>query len=148
MSSAGQQLVAGRIPGERIGTTIVTSDSSNFTTTETTVMSVTVPLVDGRTYAIYAYPKFASSVDNDDITANIREDNVSGTGLQQDSYELVNDTQSTRGMSLPMYAEYTASATGNKTFVVSAVRAAGTGNIRLEAAADKPSYLFVEYISG
>lgn len=148
MSSAGQQLIAGRIPGERIGTTVVTADSSNFTTTETTVMSITVPLVSGRTYAIYAYPKFASSVDNDDVTVNIREDNSTGTGLQQDSLELTHDLQSTRGETRPMYAEYTAVSTANKTFVVSAVRAAGTGNIRLEASADKPNYLFIEYVSG
>jgi hypothetical protein len=147
MSSAGQQLVAGRIPGERIATNIVTADSAAFTA-ETVVMTIVAPLVIGRTYAIWAFPRLASTIDNDDVLARIREDSVSGTELQVDLQELTADNQSGVGQTYDIYAQYTAVATGSKTFVVTAQRNAGTGSVRLENASTRPSYAFVEYIEG
>lgn len=147
MSSAGQLLEAGRIPGERIATDIEVADSSTFTA-ETVIMSVTAPLVDGRTYGVWALFRLKSSVDNDDVTGRIRQDSVSGGTLQEDGMELSHDLQGTRGQGMVLYGEYTASATANKTFVLTGERAAGTGNISMEASANKPSYLFVEYVSG
>lgn len=146
-SSAGQQLVAGRIPGEIIGMTTVTADTSTFTT-ETIVASITVPLVSGRTYSIQAQAKFASSVDDDDVTALLREDNTSGTALQSDRNELSTDNQGSFGQTFHLLAFYTAVATANKTFVLTGARDAGTGNIRLEAAATRPTLLIVRYESG
>jgi hypothetical protein len=45
-------------------------------------------------------------------------------------------------------SDFTAVSTSNKTFVVTAVRIAGTGNIRLEAATSRKSFIQVTYESG
>jgi hypothetical protein len=147
VSSAGQQLVAGRIPGERIGKTTVTSDSATFTA-ETVVMTLVIPTVVGRTYEIWAWVTLSSTVDNDDVRAVIREDSISGSLLQESNWELTMDLQSTRGMSEVLVADYTADATENKTFVVTGTQAAGTGVIRLEASGNKPSSIWANYVSG
>lgn len=148
MSSAGQQLIAGRIPGERIATATETADSPTFTTTETTLISVTAALVDGRTYRVRASVNFSSTVDNDDLRARIREDSSTGTIMQQRSWELTVDDQETTGVGGEPEAEYTATATSNKTFVLTGERLAGTGNCKLDAISTKPSYLYVDYIRG
>jgi hypothetical protein len=148
MSSAGQQLVAGRIPGERIATTVATSDSATFTTTATTVLTVVAPLVTGRRYAVWTYVRFDSSVDNDDVQASIKEDSSSGTTIATIVGELVADNQAGAGMPFYIYGEFDAVATGDKTFVVTGQRNAGTGNVKMESAVGRASYLAVEYISG
>lgn len=145
-STAGLQLVAGRIPGERIATNIRTGDSSTFTTTETTVDSVTAALVSGRTYRVRWTVQWASSVANDDVAGRIREDNSTGTELAFGKVRSL-DASST-GWSGWVEGEYTAVSTGNKTFVWTGVRFAGTGNCRAEAATTRPIYLYVDYISG
>lgn len=147
MSSAGQQLVAGRIPGERIATEVQTVDSAGFTA-ETVIMTVVAPVVTGRTYLVRGYVSVASETDNDDVQLRIREDSISGNQLQEDGFELTHDLQSTRGQHQVIEAEYTADATENKTFVVTAELAAGTGDLRREAAANKPSYLYLNYVEG
>lgn len=148
MSEAGQRLVAGRVPGELIDEAVVTSDSAVFTTTETVVASITVPLVSGRTYRIVAYGKWASTNDNDDVRAALREDGVSGTAIQSDRRELDTDDQGTFGQTFHMEARHTATSTGNKTFVVTGERDSGTGDCRLEAAASRPTFLSVYYHRG
>lgn len=147
-SSAGLQLVAGRIPGERIATTKEESDSSTFTTSAATILSVDAPVVNGRTYAVVAYFKCASTVDNDDVACVLREDSSGGTAFQSDRRELSTDDQGNNGQTFHLYGEYTADATETKTFVVTAVRDAGSGNVRMEAASSRPAYLYVNYLSG
>lgn len=147
MSEAGQQLVAGRIPGERIGITIETADSSTFTA-ETVIATLVIPTVVDRTYQVWAWVTLASTVDNDDVTARIREDNVSGAVLQESNWELTHDLQSTRGVSDTLVADYVADATENKTFVLTGERAAGTGSIRREASATKPTSFWANYVEG
>ena len=146
MSSAGFQLVAGRIPGERIATTSTTSDSSTFTTTEAEVLSVTAALVDGRTYRVRAHCRWASSVAGDRVIGRIRQDSV--TGSEVTSANVIADTTATNGWPMMIEAEYTATATGDKTFVVGGVRASGTGNCYMVAASNRPGYLYVDYIRG
>lgn len=144
MSSAGQQLVAGRIPGERIATVVQTSDSTLFTA-ETLVMSIEAPLVIGRTYRVTADLIGAGSVAGDNTLWRIRQDLLAGTQMQQRQ----RDIPSTGfGWLVRMEAEFTATATAAKTFVVTGERLTGTGNIRIEAAADRPAYLYVDYIRG
>jgi hypothetical protein len=143
MPSAGDPIILAKMPGFRVATTTSTSDSSTFTTTETEVLSVTASLIDGVTYKVRGNLKLASSVANDTVTGRIREDSGSGTELQQDVGEIVNTTT---GVTINMQAEYTASATGNKTFVVTGVRSTGTGNIRREAATNRPAVLYVEVL--
>jgi hypothetical protein len=145
-SSAGFQLAAGRIPGELIASSVATADSSNFTTTEVVVMTVTAPLVTGRTYSIWAGPTFHSTVDGDVVFAQLREDDVSGNGLDRtDDYIRV--TTSTIDRTL-LFSMFTATATGNKTFVVTGDRVIGSGNCRLEASTNRPAYMLVRYESG
>ena len=146
MPLAGETIIAGKVPGERIATNIVTADSATFTTTETTVQSVTAALVTGRTYRVRAAGKANSSVTSDFTIWRIREDNSTGNQLQSDRVNI--DGSGVEGAKVEMEAEFTAGSTGNKTFVLTGVRSSGTGNCFLEAAAARPSYLYVEYIRG
>lgn len=146
MTSAGQQLVAGRIPGERIATTVYDTDSSNFTTSETEIASVTASLVSGRTYRVRMVTRIGTSVANDIGTPRIREDNTSGTEMTVDYLALPN--AGTAGNWYSAEAEYTAVSTGNKTFVGTCLRGGGTGNLRREAASTRPTYIYVDYIRG
>jgi hypothetical protein len=145
-SSAGFQLAAGRIPGELIASSVATADSANFTTTEVIVMTVTAPVVIGRTYSVWAGPTFHSTVDADVVHSQLREDNVSGTILDRtDDYIRVTVSAIDRTI---LYAHYTADATENKTFVVTGDRVIGTGNCRLEAASNRPAFMIVRYETG
>jgi hypothetical protein len=141
---AGQVATAGRVPGERIATTTVTSDSSTFTTTETEVASVTAALVSGRTYRVRYAARFGSTVAADWLKASIREDDTSGTVLTNDN--MILEQTSTSGWPVAGEAEYTAASTADKTFVLTGDRISGTGDCRLEAAATHPTYLTVDYI--
>jgi hypothetical protein len=139
-------LVAGRIPGERIATTVVTADSAGFTTAEVSVASVTAPLVSGRTYRLRAVPKWESDVANDRINARLRQDTVTGTIMQSDNVRI--HVVSNLGWGGVMEVEYTAVDTANKTFVLTGQQAAGTGTCVLGAGATRPVYLYVDYVSG
>ncbi|HEX6579222.1 MAG TPA: hypothetical protein VF082_12730 [Jiangellaceae bacterium] len=143
MSSAGDQLVAGRIPGERINTAIRTAGSASVTTTETIIDTVTAALVSGRTYRITWDFAFTISVATDQHFARIREDNTTGTQLQ--GFRIAPGATAS---SYPCHkeAEYTAVSTGNKTFVGTFVRTSGTGNVSSLGAATNPQYLYVDYI--
>lgn len=145
-SSAGFQLAAGRIPGELITSSVAVSDSAGFTTTEVIVLTVTAPVVVGRTYSVWAGPTFASTVDGDVVHSQLREDNVSGTILDRtDDY--IRATISTIDRTI-LFSLYTADATENKTFVTTGDRVTGTGTCRLEAATNRPAYMLVRYESG
>jgi hypothetical protein len=148
MSSAGQQLVAGRIPGELIGVaTPVTSDSSTFTTTETEVASRQVPLVSGRTYRVKFTGGWNSTVLGDAVTVRLREDSSSGNLLDSGTL-LTTLVSASRGAKGPLEAPYTATATGDKTFKVTGQREAGTGQCRMAAATSRPAIFEVLYVSG
>lgn len=142
-STAGFQLLAGRIPGERIATSTRTSNSSSFTA-ETQTDTVTAPLVSGRTYRVRVVLAPSSSVSGDVDLVRMREDNSSGTLLQFGRVYIGSAT----GYSAMLEAQYTAVATGDKTFVVTGARSSGTGNITHAAGATQPTYLYVDYISG
>ncbi|MCI0687022.1 MAG: hypothetical protein L0Y54_07280 [Sporichthyaceae bacterium] len=143
---AGETIIAGKVPGERIATDIDTADSATFTTTETEVQSVTAALVSGRTYRIRWATRFESSVADDRVIARIREDNSTGSELSNMVVRMF--TVGSIGWPVTIEAEYTAVATGNKTFSATGVRQSGTGNCFMEAAANRPSYLYVDYIRG
>lgn len=150
MPLAGESIIAGQVPGERIATDIVTADSSTFTTTETSVQSVTAALVSGRIYRVRWCVHWGSSVEGDRVQIRIREDSgTSGTILQEFTGE---STAAHGGSSLGEYdtpeAEYTAVSTGNKTFSGTMVRSSGTGNVQLEGASTRPNYMYVDYIRG
>jgi hypothetical protein len=144
-TTAGFQLVAGRIPGERIATTTRTSSTAGFTTTETVSDTVTAPLVSGRTYKVTAWVLCRTNTANDSMNVRIREDNLTGTEMQAARIYLPIITTT---FVAPLEALYTAVSTGDKDFVVTGVRASGTGTLLLAAAATQPVYLYVDYISG
>lgn len=130
-------------PFKRIATTTETSDSATFTTTETTIASVTAALVSGRTYRVRVTIRIASTVANDITIVRLREDNATGTEMTSGRITL---ETSGLGNVLTIEAEYTAGATANKTFVAAGIRTAGTGNLRRVAALNRPTYLYVDYV--
>lgn len=144
---AGQVARVGRRPYERIATDRLEADSSTFTTTETLVQSVTASLVSGRTYRIRWVGCFNSTVADDVVLGQIREDSVSGTVLQTGRVSIPLASSST-GWHCYLEAYYTAGSTGSKTFVATGDRVAGTGTCHREASAARPTILYVQYISG
>jgi hypothetical protein len=146
-STGGFQIVAGRIPGERIATTEDTSDTAGFTTTETVLSTVTAPVVAGRQYRVRFVSLIRTTVAGDDITSRIREDNSTGTerALRQD--DIIHGGALGVHVNLET-ALWTASSTGDKTFVATAVRIAGTGTISGRGATAAPRLLYVDYITG
>ena len=143
MSSAGFQLVAGRIPGERIATTEVTANSSAITTTETSVMSVTAAVVSGRTYRVTADFGYTLSTATDSFDVRIRQDSAVGT--QEQRKVLVPGTIKSFQPGR-MESEFTAGASENKTFHLTFDRDAGAGSMTLQAAGSAPSYMYVDFI--
>ena len=143
-ATAGLRAEAGRIPGERIATTVETSDSTTFTTAETQVSSVTAPVVSGRIYRVRFAGGWQSTVADDTVSVRIREDTSSGTQLLLRVVDVFRTGSFTAAPALEV--EYTADATEDKVFVLTAQRLTGSGTINLDAAASGPSYLYVDYI--
>lgn len=143
---AGQAVHAGRVP-DQLARTTATADVT-FTTTETAVMSVTAGLVRGRTYAVRFAGAWNSTNAGDRIITALREDSVSGAGLVRRQIHMRTSVSALEGRPDAMEAEFVAEATGNKTFVVSAFRNAGSGTCGLEAASTRPCFLSVDYVRG
>lgn len=127
---------------QRLAMDTVTADSGTFTA-ETVVQSVTADLVSGMTYRIGVMSHGASTVVGDGYIGRIREDNLTGTELQS---TFVTVDSNVIGGTINMEAYFVATATGSKTFVLTGVRSGGTGNCRLEAASNRPSYVYLEWI--
>lgn len=145
---AGQRLSAGRIPGERIATGIVaagSADSASVTTTEISIGSVTASLVAGRTYRVRYVTRLGTSVAGTIALARIREDSVSGAEMVGDNLYL--GSAGTAGNFATSEGEYTAAATGSKTFHLTITRAGGTGDVRRESSF-MPTYIYVDYLRG
>jgi hypothetical protein len=140
---AGETIIAGKVPGERIDTEIATSSSSGINTTETVVMTLVFAAVAGRVYKITADFGFAVT----DVTcialATIREDSVSGTVVQS---RRIKADSTTSPWSEHIEGEYAADATEDKTIVLTFDRTAGSGDISLAAGAVQASYLYADYV--
>lgn len=146
----GQKLVGGRIPGQLVGdVSVVTADSATFTTTETQVQTVTVPLVSGRTYKVCWMPKWRSTATGDSIVQRIREDSLAGNELQVARVVTGRDAGTT-GYGALIVTLFTAVATANKTFSFTGQRghASDTGTINLEGGGSHPNLAWVEYWYG
>lgn len=142
MSSAGQQLVAGRIPGEEIAVDIETAAGTS-STSEIVDMSVTAPVVSGRTYWVIA--DFAIDGTDDDVAlVRLREDSISGTELVARRLRL-NTVGGTTGTAMPLRVRYTAGTTEDKTFVLT--HESGVAS-NLAGGSTTPCYFWVEYVSG
>lgn len=131
----------GSVSGARIGRALEDTDSASFTA-ETAIATLTVPLVSGRLYWIRLVTRLGTDVTGTTATVRVREDSVAGN-------ELIGDimpwgmSSSNAGNLWIVEGEYTAAATGTKTFVATAARAAGTGVVRREAGANHPTILTV-----
>jgi hypothetical protein len=145
MVLAGETIIAGKVPGERIATTKRTSNSASITTTETVIDTVVAAVVAGRTYKVVWDGRPVSATAGDDIQYSLREDSVSGTVLQAVAVDVPVINRQPRGR---LYAEYLADATEDKTFVATLFRVAGSGNAVGVAAATQPTFLYVDYAYG
>ncbi|WP_328850252.1 hypothetical protein OG994_16600 [Micromonospora globbae] len=143
--SVNDLITSGRVSGSRIATQLVTGDSGSVTTTETSIGSITAPLVAGRIYRIRYVTRVGTTASGDRAFVRIREDTVSGSELVGDSWYLVNPGAA--GTPCSMEGEYTAPATGNKTFHLTLQRDVGTGTLRREGSF-MPTYIYVDYIRG
>lgn len=145
MVLAGETAEAGRVPGERLDTDIITADTANVDTTETVLASVAAPVVQGRTYKIVFDGAVQLSVADDQFLVHIREDSVTGTQIGSRRV-----TAASTNVNQPFHfeGEYTAAATGTKTIVLTFERVSGTGTIHIDAGLSNPSYFYIEYNRG
>jgi hypothetical protein len=143
MVLAGETIIAGKVPGERIETTRRVSSSAGVTTTETVVDTVVAAVVAGRIYKVTWDGRLSSTAAADDARIKIREDSVSGTELMDVVLDLALTGRTPR---THLEVEYTADATEDKTLVFTLARFAGTGTLTAIAAANAPTYLYVDYI--
>jgi len=127
----------------RIATTEDITASGAISTVETIVLTVTGSLISGLKYRISAYFVVGQSVATDEFVGRIREDNA--TGSIKTTARIRTGSVSTL---FPVYfeAEYTAVATGSKTFVVTLIRSTGTGTIINNASSTAPGYLYIDYV--
>lgn len=147
MAAAGDPILASDI-NTRVGTaTPVTADgtATSGTTESLAGISVTANLVSGRRYRVTLRMNVRASVAADVYFARIRQDNVSGT--QIDQWQTYCNSTSSVGFPSQPTGEYTASATAAKTFVATLTRVAGTGTGQLAAAADRPATMVVDLIN-
>jgi hypothetical protein len=147
-SSAGQQLIAGRIPGERIATATATSDSgtSDSSSTEITTMTLSnVPLVEGRIYKVVHVAKYEGATAGNGADVRLYAGTVASGSLIGATVVHIG---STSGVGFPCYIEshYTATATGNQTFSVGMSREYGTGTVNMHAATNNIALLYVDYV--
>lgn len=151
ISFRGSLLVLGPVssnavpaPSQRISTNVITASVGTFTTTATQVASITAPLISGLTYRVTFDGAFDTTVTGDIVRARIFEDNTSGTQLQARDTGQMNAAGLVTA--LRMEVEFPAVTTGNKTFVATGERDAGTGNISFSADATFPAYMYVDYV--
>jgi len=146
MPGVGDVIYLDRMPGYQVGSQSYTSDSSTFTTSETDIGTITVSLISGVVYEVECEAHVSSSTAGDTVTCRIRQDNTTGTEIQVVSANTVSTTGN-RPVAVPLRALYTAGATGSKTFVVTAVRQNGAGNVFRDVSGVAPMIITVRVAS-
>lgn len=136
---------AGGLVSSRVGTTVRDTDTSTFTA-QTLINTVTANLVTGRVYRVTWDFRWTSGTAGDTVFARLRDTNLVGAQLQNSRIDgrLTNGAGS--GWGGRIETEYTAVATGAKTFAATLALATGTGSVSVIAAADRASYLYVDFI--
>lgn len=131
----------------RVGTTTLTTTSTTWTSSESVaLMTVTASLINGWTYKVQAWLgiQAATSAATEISAMRLREDTATGTqGQLAIAYMPIVSVNATP---IYLYYEYTASATANKSWVVTGQRTNGTGTHSIAGTATRPSYLFVDRI--
>lgn len=125
------------------GASVATSSSGGFTTTETTVDSISFSAVAGRTYEITHSAIWNSTVAWDLIAARLRENNSSGTARDGADIIVAASFAYPKGY---LRAYWTASSTGTKTFVVTGQRKAGSGTCIRAAGSTNQATLTVKCV--
>lgn len=144
LQSDGGVLHYDGIPVTReVARTVNLTNTSTFTTTETVTDSVTAPLVNGRVYEIEWSARYTNSTASINTAWRLREDNVSGTNIDIDNHFNPN----TVGQKASCRSRYTATSTGNKTFVITGQGGGGTGNVTRLGATGNPSILTVTEVA-
>lgn len=145
MAVAAGQIIDVDDQFRRMATTTLTTNSASITTTETSIGSVTAPLVAGRTYGVRLIGGVDTDTPNTQADARLREDSVSGTEM---TLRRVNCPDATGRHPAELYAEFTAASTAAKTFHATLVRASAGGTFIRIASATIPTYLHIDYVSG
>lgn len=127
----------------RIATNVRTTNSSTFTS-EAVIASVTAAVENGKTYRVTWVVDSSSTVAGDTARWRIRETNISGT-TRQLSHSTMGVANNDFGAP-PLTFEWTASSTGNQTWVGTCHRAFGTGTYSCNANANEPSYFTVDLV--
>lgn len=151
--TGGQKILASHVntveeaTQEREDTEILVADSSTWDDTpEVSVTTVTATLVSGQRYKIWFHGRVSTDVAADTAGLRIREDaGVAGTQLGFTNHPM--PSTSGNGFTTTVYAEYTAAASGSKTFTLTGQRTAGTGTAhRVRAAAASPAFLALDKV--
>lgn len=146
----GEEILADDILSRfRVGTGFEDTDSATFTTVALEIATVTAALVAGRTYRVklVTHIGIAAVTAGDAVSLSIKEDSASGTDIQGAANVPI-PTATGAGHYVQLETDYTAVATGNKTFSATAVRGGGTGTLRREAAGIRPTIFTVDYAYG
>lgn len=155
ISQRGSLLVIGAVAGSsggaaagRAGTNIRVTDTGAVTNTETLADTVTAYLVNGATYKVRWTPAVTSTVAGDSLFMRIRDTNLVGAQLQIIRAYVGATGGSGSRWPADIEVEFTATATGNKTFAGTYVRAGGTGNVNIHSTSTSPTYFYVDYVRG
>jgi hypothetical protein len=129
----------------RIGSANTQANSAGTTsTTPTSVLTLTVNVVAGKTYAVVFTGRISSAA-GDFAIARLKTVNASGTDLNHATLYVGNATGA--GLQLECYGEYTAASTGSVVFVATLERVSGgTGTVTLRASSTGPAFLYVDYL--
>src|SRR5690554_6227541 len=125
MPAAGDIITVPTVPGSRIATAVITSDSTN-SADPTVALSVDVPVVAGRIYRIRFAGLVSSTNMGDSVVLQIREDDESGALLLTTVVPLTG-YDSTFGYPLTREVEWEATTTTTQTFAAVTSRFSGSG---------------------
>jgi hypothetical protein len=137
----------------RVATGSVTADSGTWNGSESSsLLTVSPTLVSGLVYGITLTTAISSDAAASptvpatfEISAlRVREDTAAGNQLIGAQVGI--PTTTTVGFALAAYCEYTAVASGAKSFVLTGQRVSGTGNHRIRAGSSRPTFLTVTLI--
>lgn len=144
--------IAGIVPGQRLASLLIEETSDVFTTTETALGSIVVPIVQGHTYSVV----FQGSFQSTDITARmlaalvyVDPSDLDGTSNVLQQYNLVFPviTPTTAfGFPAQLETEFAADWTGEIEIRVTGDRIAGAGDLSLLASPAAAAILYCEYV--
>jgi hypothetical protein len=149
MPSAGDITNASDVT-TRIATATLNANSGTWTTTESAaLLTVTGSLVNGQRYSLTLFTNIATSsaaAPSVEVSLmRIREDTASGTQNTGVDFWIASTTGA--GFGLMAYSEYTAVATGTKSFVLTGQRIAGAGSHSIAAGTSRQTFLNIDLVS-